>query len=251
VIPHSGLTRTAIHPDHALIAPESHIPLSVPGWTGAQTIVLISRELGAGFGQYLVHAAAGARLTPLRPASEYLLLVLSGTVKLKTGSRGSSKDHTLGLEGFAYLPSAVDWLVMADEPAELLLFEKQYVPVGGVAAPVPLVSSVADVPAAPFLGDPGALLRCLLPVGPEWDWGINVFEFVPGGTLPNVESHFMEHGLYVLAGEGVYRLGERWYPVMAGDGIWMSPYLLQWFVATGKRNTRYIYYKEMNRAPAV
>ncbi len=247
MIPHSGLTRTAIHPDHALITSESHIPLSVPGWHGAQTIVLISRELGAGFGQYLVHAAAGARLSPLRPTNEYLLLVLSGKARLKTGS----KAHDLGLEAFAYLPAASDWLVMVDEPSDLLLFEKPYVPVTGVAAPGPLVNNLADVPALPFLGDPGALLKCLLPVGPEWDWGINVFEFVPGGTLPNVESHFMEHGLYVLAGEGVYRLGERWYPVMAGDGIWMSPYLLQWFVATGKTNTRYIYYKEMNRAPAV
>ena len=247
MISHSGLTRTSIQPDHALVTPESHIPLSVPGWTGAQTIVLISRELGAGFGQYLVHAAAGAQLMPLHAANEYLLLVLSGSIHLRAGTR----DHDLGLEGFAYLPAALGWLVTADEPAELLLFEKQYVPVAGLAAPMPYVSSVAQIPAVPFLGDPGALLKCLLPVGPEWDWGINVFEFVPGGTLPNVESHFMEHGLYVLAGEGVYRLGERWYPVMAGDGIWMSPYLLQWFAATGKRNTRYIYYKEMNRVPAV
>jgi (S)-ureidoglycine aminohydrolase len=61
----------------------------------------------------------------------------------------------------------------------------------------------------------------------------------------------MEHGLYMLAGQGVYRLGERWYPVMSGDAIWMSPYLTQWFAATGKSSTRYIYYKEMNRVAAV
>ena len=29
----------------------------------------------------------------------------------------------------------------------------------------------------------------------------------------------------------------------------MGPYLPQWFAATGKHNSRYIYYKEMNRAP--
>jgi glyoxylate utilization-related uncharacterized protein len=31
----------------------------------------------------------------------------------------------------------------------------------------------------------------------------------------------------------------------------MSPYLTQWFAATGKSSTRYIYYKEMNRVAAV
>ena len=244
---HTGITRTSIQARHALITPESHIPLSLPGWSGAQTIVLISRELGAGFGQYLVHAGEGARLIPLKATNEYLLLVLGGQVELAYG--GGSQ--TLGSDGFAYLPAALDWRLTSEVGAELLLFEKAYVPLAGVASPAAFVSRLDAVPAVPFLGDPGAMLKCLLPPGPEWDWGINVFEFVPGGTLPNVESHFMEHGLFMLAGAGVYRLGEHWYPVQAGDAIWMSPYLLQWFAATGKTNTRYIYYKEMNRVAAV
>ena len=88
----------------------------------------------------------------------------------------------------------------------------------------------------------------LLPDTPAYDWGVNVFRFAPGGTLPQVESHFMEHGVYILDGEGIYRLGEHWYPVLKGDAIWMGPYLLQWYAATGKAPTRYIYFKTMNRA---
>jgi (S)-ureidoglycine aminohydrolase len=59
----------------------------------------------------------------------------------------------------------------------------------------------------------------------------------------------MEHGLLMLEGQGVYRLGESWYPVQAGDCIWMGPYCAQWFVASGKRPARYLYYKDVNRDP--
>ena len=244
---HSGITRTSIQRDHALVTPESHVPLSVPGWAGAATVVLISRELGAAFGQYLVHAGAGSHMAALNPVNEYLVMVLDGSIDLSL----EGEIDVLEAEGFAYLPPASAWTIHTADAAELLVFEKRYVPVPGVPAPAGFVSSVSELEAVPFLGDPGALLTCLLPTGPAWDWGINVFAFAPGGTLPNVETHYMEHGLYMLAGQGVYRLGERWYPVLSGDAIWMSPYLTQWFAATGKSTTRYIYYKEMNRAPAV
>ena len=44
----------------------------------------------------------------------------------------------------------------------------------------------------------------------------------------------MEHGLLMLSGQGVYRLGDDWHPVRAGDVIWMGAYCPQWFVAMGK-----------------
>ena len=49
-----------------------------------------------------------------------------------------------------------------------------------------------------------------------------------------VEVHVMEHGLLMLEGQGVYRLGDDWYPVRQGDVIWMAPFCPQWFVAMGK-----------------
>jgi (S)-ureidoglycine aminohydrolase len=59
----------------------------------------------------------------------------------------------------------------------------------------------------------------------------------------------MEHGLVMLDGMGVYRLGESWYPVNEGDVIWMASYCPQWFVAMGKTPARYLYYKDVNREP--
>ena len=57
----------------------------------------------------------------------------------------------------------------------------------------------------------------------------------------------MEHGLLMLAGGGIYRLGDRWYPVTAGDFIWMAPYCPQWFGALGKTPAKYLIYKDWNR----
>jgi len=246
-VPHPGLSRTVIARDHALVTPESHVPLALPGFSGADTIVLISAAMGAGFGQYLVQARPAARLQALRASHQYFALVLAGQVALSAAGH----RQTLDADGWAYLPPASDWLMESDGPAELLVFEKGYQPRDSGSPPPVKTGHLRDVPAEPFLGDEGALLQTLLDDGADWDWGINVFEFVPGGTLPLVESHFMEHGLYLLGGSGVYRLDDAWYPVQAGDAIWMGPYVTQWYAATGKTPSRYIYYKDMNRAPAV
>jgi (S)-ureidoglycine aminohydrolase len=53
----------------------------------------------------------------------------------------------------------------------------------------------------------------------------------------------------MLAGGGIYRLGDHWYPVMAGDFIWMAPYCPQWFGAIGKTPAQYLIYKDWNRHP--
>ncbi len=244
-ISHTGITRSAVFPDHAVITPESHVPVHLPQWQGVETVVLISSEMGAKFSQSLATCGAGAQMSALREDEQYFMLVLEGTVAFGV----DGEEWQVGSNGFAYLAPGSNWQASAAEGSRLLIFAKPYVALDGVSAPESFNGSLDDVAAEPFLGDEGALLQVLLPEDLAFDWGINVFEFAPGGTLPQVESHFMEHGLYLLGGQGVYRLGERWYPVMEGDAIWMGPYLLQWFAATGKTPSRYIYYKEMQRSP--
>jgi len=118
-----------------------------------------------------------------------------------------------------------------------------------VKAPGPLFGDQSKVKGAPFLGDPAANLQVLLPDTPGFDMAVNLFAYQPGGHLPFVEVHIMEHGLVMLSGEGVYRLEDSWYPVRAGDAIWMAPYCAQWFVAMGKVPASYLYYKDVNRPP--
>ena len=100
-----------------------------------------------------------------------------------------------------------------------------------------------------FLGYEGARLQTLLPVDPRFDLAMNIFTYRPGATLPFVETHIMEHGLLMLAGQGVYRLEDSYYPVQAGDAIWMAPYCPQWFVAMGDAPASYLYYKDIHRLP--
>ena len=73
--------------------------------------------------------------------------------------------------------------------------------------------------------------------------------YQPGAALSMVEIHVMEHGLLMLEGGGIYRLGDSWYPVTAGDFIWMAPYCPQWFGAIGKTPAKYLIYKDSNRHP--
>jgi (S)-ureidoglycine aminohydrolase len=65
------------------------------------------------------------------------------------------------------------------------------------------------------------------------------------------EVHYNQHGLLLLEGQGIYRLGDSWYPVQSGDTIWMAPFVPQWYAALGKTKTRYLLYKDVNRDPLI
>ena len=99
------------------------------------------------------------------------------------------------------------------------------------------------------MGDPDLIVRSLLPDTMAFDFAVNTMTYQPGAALSMVEVHVMEHGLLMLEGGGIYRLDEDWYPVTAGDFIWMGPYCPQWFGAIGKSPAKYLIYKDWNRHP--
>jgi (S)-ureidoglycine aminohydrolase len=99
------------------------------------------------------------------------------------------------------------------------------------------------------MGDDSVQVRVLLPDTPPFDFAVNTLTFQPGASLPLTEMHVMEHGLLLLEGAGIYRLGDSWYPVSAGDFIWMAPFCPQWFGALGKLPAKYLLYKDWNRHP--
>jgi (S)-ureidoglycine aminohydrolase len=240
-----GSTRAHVGPRHALLTPSNHVNSSVPGITGATAIVLINGAMGAGFAQTLVTFQKGGAVT--LPASDFQTFgyFMSGSANVSIGNekQKSSAGH------FFYAPPGQSWSLVAPKPGtQLMLFQKKYVPLDGVGAPKAIFGDSAQVKGVPFLGDPAANLQVLLPDEPAFDMAVNVFAYQPGGHLPFVEVHVMEHGLVMLDGQGVYRLEDSWYPVEAGDVIWMAPYCAQWFVAMGKKPASYLYYKDVNRA---
>ena len=97
------------------------------------------------------------------------------------------------------------------------------------------------------MGNEHARLQTLLPDEMRFDLAMNIFTFAPGHSLPVVETHVMEHGLYFLQGKGLYYLDNEWMEVQQGDFIWMGPYCPQSFYATGPAASKYIYYKNVNR----
>ena len=155
------------------------------------------------------------------------------------------------------------------------MYEQRYIPPSGVAATLaqsnrPQVQ-VGSTDAQPLIPCDGEVfgLRKLLPATPEYDFNMHVMTFEPGEFLTVKEVHFNQHGLLLLEGQGVYRLGDKWcasqgsvhrllpayrrascrYPVRAGDAIWMAPYVVQWYGALGKERSRYIINKDTSRDP--
>ena len=51
-------------------------------------------------------------------------------------------------------------------------------------------------------------VKQLLPTVPGLDYAVNTMSYEPGAALAMVEIHVMEHGLLMLEGGGIYRLGE-------------------------------------------
>ena len=239
-----GLTRTHVGARHALIGPDGHVPSFLPGLEKARTIVLISPGMGARFTHLLVTFNIGGGATFPANDTEAFAYLLSGSAQIEIGG----KSCALNEGGYVFLPAGQAWrIIQPVEGTQVNLFFKKYVSLAGVDSPEVVVGHESHVVPQPFLGDEDALLQTLLPDHPSFDLAANIFSYKPGAYLPFVETHVMEHGLLMLEGRGIYRLEDVWYPVAAGDCIWMAPYCPQWFVAMGKSPARYLYYKDVNR----
>lgn len=243
-LPVFGTTRTRIAERYALISSDGFVPSVWPGASGVEVVFHITPAMGAGFVQ--------ARLTwnedgtlPLGGGElERFVFVLDGQLRISGAVEGE-----LGPGGFAFLPAGGESILHSSR-AVAVLFEKRFEPLQESSAPTSIVGNSAEIPSAAFLGNEGAQLKTLLPDAPEFDMAVNLFTYQPGAFLPFVETHIMEHGLAMVSGCGVYRLGDEWLPVREGDVIWMAPYCPQWFVAMGDFPASYLYYKNVNRPPA-
>ena len=132
-----------------------------------------------------------------------------------------------------------------------MIIDKDYIDVEGVDAPGAIVGVERNVSPGPMFGDEAVQVRLLIPEAPAHDMAVNTMTFAPGASLPAAEVHSMEHGLLMLEGTMVYRLGDDWYLVQAGDVVYMAPYCPQWAVAYGKTPAKYLIYKDWNRDPLV
>ncbi len=92
-----------------------------------------------------------------------------------------------------------------------------------------------------------ATTRFVDPSDVAHDMHVNIVTFKTGGRIPFPETHVMEHGLYVLSGEGVYYLNQDEFTVEPGDYMWLRAFCPQWCFTDGPEDFRYLLYKDVNR----
>jgi (S)-ureidoglycine aminohydrolase len=232
-----GYTRSSYQPDHLLLTPDTFVRAPRPGVENGFAIVHVSPAAGAGFTHYTAEFDAVGLLRPSR--EQRFLYVLEGDVRVD--------GQALRADGYAYLPPGCDVTITAAVGTRASVIEKPYQALDGAEPPAMLIGSESAVAPIALMDDPDLQVRALLPAHSSFDFAVNTMTYQPGAALPMVEIHVMEHGLVMLAGGGIYRLGEKWYPVTAGDFIWMAPYCPQWFGALGKTPAKYLIYKDWNR----
>lgn len=234
-----GNTRSVHRRDHLLHTPDTFVRAPLPGMRNATAVVHVAPAGGAAFTQYTAEFEPGGLLGPA-PGQRFIY-VLEG--ELEASGRGLSAGD------YAYVQAGLAVKVTTRGAARAAVIEKPYVPLAGEPAAAFFTGRENAVEAKSFLGDEMLHVRTLLPDVPAFDCAVNTMTFQPGASLPMVEIHVMEHGLLMLQGGGIYRLGDSWYPVTAGDFIWMGPYCPQWFGALGKTPAKYLIYKDWNRHP--
>jgi (S)-ureidoglycine aminohydrolase len=238
-----GQTRSANRRDHLLLTPDTFIRTPLPGLTGGMAIVHVAPQAGAAFTQMTVELEAGGTLT--EGPTQRLLYVIEGSLTLQ--EPGSKKLHKLTAGSYAYLPTEHPHTLMAVKASRIAVIDKPFMPLETEVNPSFLIGREQDVPSTALNGDKDLQVRALLPASLAFDFACNTMTYAPGAALSQVEIHYMEHGLLMLEGGGIYRLGDSWYPTTAGDFIWMAPYCPQWFGAIGKKPAKYLIYKDFNR----
>lgn len=238
-----GRTRSSQQPNHLLLTPDTFVRTTLPGMTKCSALVHVSPALGAQFTEYTAEFEVGGDLGAT--SAQRFVFVIEGSVKVE----GEGVSKKLGTDGYAYFPEGSQHRVVAAKASRLAVIEKHYQPLDSANAPHLIVSSEDAVSSHPLGDDPGLQVKCLLPDEMNFDFAVNTMVYQPGAALSMVEMHVMEHGLIMLEGGGIYRLGDSWYPVTAGDFIWMGPWCPQWFGAIGKVPAKYLIYKDWNRHP--
>jgi (S)-ureidoglycine aminohydrolase len=215
----------------------------LPGMKACAAVLHAGPAMGARFAQYTAEFESNGELGPT--AAQRFVYLLEGQLQLEVAGRKSE----LGARGYAYLPGGASHRVVATKPSRAAVIEKFYQPLASFEPPSAIISTEDAVASEALDGDASLQVQRLLPDTMNFDFAVNSMVYQPGASLSMVEMHIMEHGLLMLEGGGIYRLGDSWYPVTAGDFIWMAPWCPQWFGAIGKVPAKYLIYKDANRHP--
>jgi (S)-ureidoglycine aminohydrolase len=247
-------SRAVFTPSYAVIprgVMRDIVTSALPFWEKTRVWVLARPLSGFAetFSQYIVEVLPGGGSDAPEPDSgaEGVLFGVGGAVELTLEGRA----HTLTPGGYAFLAPGAVWRLRnrSNSAATFHWIRKAYESVPGLDAPTSFVTHDADVTPTPMPDCNGtwATTRFVDPADLRHDMHVNIVTFEPGGTIPFMETHVMEHGLYVLEGKAVYRLNQDWVEVQAGDFMWLRAFCPQACYAGGPGRFRYLLYKDSNR----
>lgn len=230
---------------YAVLALADRVESTLPQFKDATARVMTTPVLGARFVEYeLLFKPGGQSIAPINDGLEHFLFVVEGEIEFEANGR----TYQLDAGGYVWMPPDAPYSLrnVSDSLAHLLWLRRRYEPVEGIPIPQPIISHERDVEAIP---EDTYVEKHLIPYDNDlgFDMAFNLLIFTPGIHFSFVESHIMEHGLYMLDGRGIYYLNGDYIEVQKGDYIYMAPFCPQYFVASGWETGRYILYKDVNR----
>ena len=223
----------------------------LPGWDKTRAWIIARPMSGFAetFSHYIMEVThgGGSKTPEPDPRAEGVLFTVEGTYTLMIGE----KVHVMKPGAYAYLPPGAKWAVRNEgvEPARFHWIRKRYEAVPGIPLPEAFVINEQDVAPSvmPDCNGVWSTTRFVDPADMRHDMHVTIVNFEPGGIIPFLETHVMEHGLYVLEGKAVYKLNGDWVEVEAGDFMWLRAFCPQACYAGGPGRFRYLLYKDVNR----
>ncbi|MGF9693306.1 bifunctional allantoicase/(S)-ureidoglycine aminohydrolase [Rhizobium sp. 0TCS1.26] len=222
----------------------------LPHWNAARAWIIARPMTGFSetFAQYImeIEPGGGSDRPEPDPLAQTALFVVDGEMTITFEGRPQS----LRTGSFAYLPAGSAWSVAntGSRPVKFHWVRKRFKKVDGLELPPAIFTREDEHPVSLMPGtDAWGTTRFIDPADVRYDMHLNIVTFEPGGTIPFMETHVMEHGLYVLEGKAVYRLNRDWVEVEAGDFMWLRAFCPQACYAGGPGRFRYLLYKDVNR----
>ncbi|MFU0507542.1 bifunctional allantoicase/(S)-ureidoglycine aminohydrolase [Pseudaminobacter sp. NGMCC 1.201702] len=223
-----------------------------PDWRSTRGWILARPLSGFAetFAQYLmeVEPGGGSDAPEPDPRAEAALFVINGKLTVETlGAR-----HELRAGSFAFIPAGQSWTITnpSQSTSKFQWIRKVFEKANTLDQPPAIFTHEDEAPSMTMPGEPlWGSTRFIDPGDLRYDMHINIVWFEAGAAIPFLETHVMEHGLYILEGTGVYRLNSDWVEVEKGDFLWLRAFCPQACYARGSGRFRYLLYKDVNRHP--
>lgn len=241
-------TRAVVKPGlWAVIPKEGLVNNVIPGIEGCKVSIVASPKMGASFVQYVIEANEnGGTTIPFGTETdiESFVYVAEGSAEITVGNR--TETYEAGGYGYAPAGTGLEFHTVSKQ-AKILLYKQIYIPYG-TQKPYIVMGNINDVEYRIYDGMANVYVKDFLPIDDlAFDMNMHILSFEPGGCHPFVETHVQEHGAYILSGEGMYLMDDKWLGIKKEDFMWFGPYCPQCAYGVGTEPFAYIYSKDCNR----